>query len=260
MNDLKQIFAKNLVELRAREGMTQLDLGEKLNYSDKTVSKWERGESIPDASVLKEISELFHISLDDLLSDHTKEEVPYWETNAEKAEEKRHRNPHVHFIDKPESEMSETELSHQRTQPRLISQVAITGLWVLTLLALVVVRIVLDKLVWMIPVYTLSVSFLLCIIFNSLWGTNKLVKNWIYISLFIFSIILCVYLQFVSLGHVPHNLWMLFLLMIPVEILLFFVFRLSSINKWFWKQVEKRSGAGGESAKFDKVSDIEKRK
>ena len=44
MNDIKDIFAKNLSELRQASGMTQLELGERLNYSDKTVSKWERGQ------------------------------------------------------------------------------------------------------------------------------------------------------------------------------------------------------------------------
>ena len=83
MTDLKQIFAVNLQALRQRDGLTQTELGEKLNYSDKAVSKWERGESIPDASVLKEIGSLFGVSLDSLLSDHTNETEPYWEKNLE---------------------------------------------------------------------------------------------------------------------------------------------------------------------------------
>ena len=47
--------------------MTQAELGEKLNYSDKTISKWERGESAPDISVLVEIAELFGVTLDSLV-------------------------------------------------------------------------------------------------------------------------------------------------------------------------------------------------
>ena len=57
MEDIKLIVSKRISELRQRAGMTQLELAEKLNYSDKAVSKWERGESIPDVSVwLKKIS------------------------------------------------------------------------------------------------------------------------------------------------------------------------------------------------------------
>ena len=74
MNDIKDIFAKNLSKLRQASGMTQLELGERLNYSDKTVSKWERGESIPDAGMLKQIADEFGVSVDYLLEaehDHT---------------------------------------------------------------------------------------------------------------------------------------------------------------------------------------------
>ncbi|MBR0364946.1 MAG: helix-turn-helix transcriptional regulator, partial [Clostridia bacterium] len=67
MNDIKDIFAKNLSELRQASGMTQLELGERLNYSDKTVSKWERGESIPDAGILKQIADVFGVTVDYLL-------------------------------------------------------------------------------------------------------------------------------------------------------------------------------------------------
>ena len=52
MEDIKSIVAKNITELRLLNNMTQMELAEKLNYSDKTISKWERAESTPDISVL----------------------------------------------------------------------------------------------------------------------------------------------------------------------------------------------------------------
>ena len=54
--------------------MTQDELGEKLNYSDKAISKWERGDGIPDAFVLKKMSELFGVTVDYILSEHTEQE------------------------------------------------------------------------------------------------------------------------------------------------------------------------------------------
>ena len=48
MEDVKNIVAKNITELRLLNNMTQLELAEKLNYSNKTISKWERAESTPD--------------------------------------------------------------------------------------------------------------------------------------------------------------------------------------------------------------------
>ena len=68
--ELKLVFASNLINLRTAAGMTQAELGGQLNYSDKTVSKWERGEAIPDAYVLTELSDLFHVTVDYLLSSH----------------------------------------------------------------------------------------------------------------------------------------------------------------------------------------------
>ena len=68
--ELKLVFASNLINLRTAAGMTQAELGVQLNYSDKTVSKWERGEAIPDAYVLTELSDLFHVTVDYLLSSH----------------------------------------------------------------------------------------------------------------------------------------------------------------------------------------------
>ncbi|MBQ9515630.1 MAG: helix-turn-helix transcriptional regulator, partial [Ruminococcus sp.] len=53
MDDFKKIVAENIIKLRTSLGMTQAQLGEELSYSDKSVSKWERGESIPDVYVLK---------------------------------------------------------------------------------------------------------------------------------------------------------------------------------------------------------------
>ena len=67
MKDIKSILAKNLTDLRLQNHLTQLELAEKLNYSDKTISKWERGESSPDISVLVEIAELFGVTLDELV-------------------------------------------------------------------------------------------------------------------------------------------------------------------------------------------------
>ena len=67
MADIKKIVANNICELRQDKELTQLELAQKLNYSDKAVSKWERGESLPDLSVLIEIANLFGVTLDYLL-------------------------------------------------------------------------------------------------------------------------------------------------------------------------------------------------
>ena len=67
---LKDQIGKNIATLRKRLGLTQAGLAEKLNYSDKAVSKWERGESIPDVLTLVSLSGVLGVSVDDLLKDH----------------------------------------------------------------------------------------------------------------------------------------------------------------------------------------------
>ena len=67
MTDIKQIIAKNISALRQDKELTQIELAEKLNYSDKAVSKWERGESLPDIGVLTQIADLFEVPLDYLV-------------------------------------------------------------------------------------------------------------------------------------------------------------------------------------------------
>lgn len=66
---LKSLIGKNISAHRKRCGLTQAVLAEKLNYTDKAVSKWERGESMPDALTLVQLARLFEITVDELLSD-----------------------------------------------------------------------------------------------------------------------------------------------------------------------------------------------
>ena len=66
---LKLQIGANIAAYRKRSGLTQAELAEKLNYSDKAVSKWERGESLPDVLTLMQLSEQFDISVNVLTED-----------------------------------------------------------------------------------------------------------------------------------------------------------------------------------------------
>ena len=74
MTVTREIIAENIAELRRGAHLTQLELAEKLNYSDKAISKWERGDSIPDVFVLAELAELFSVNVDYFLHKHTEDE------------------------------------------------------------------------------------------------------------------------------------------------------------------------------------------
>lgn len=195
--DIKEVFAHNLSELRQTAGLTQAELGDRLNYSDKTVSKWERGESIPDAGMLKQIGDLFGVSVDYLLeADHAQPADP----------------------SAKEDRISEDALY---TKHKTIQRLVQASVWLLSFFIIVVCWVFTRKFFWLILIWTLPVSFLLSIIFTSLWSRHKGRDNYIFISLFILSILTAVYLSTLS-----YNLWMLFLLMVPVEVLMFFAFKL----------------------------------
>ena len=71
MEELEKIIGENLIYLRKSAGLTQLELGEKFNYSDKTVSKWEQGSVVPSVEVLKQIADFYGVTVDFILSKHT---------------------------------------------------------------------------------------------------------------------------------------------------------------------------------------------
>jgi len=70
MDDLKNVIAKNLALYRKQNGYTQQELADKLNYSDKAVSKWERADGVPDIFVLNALAELYDVTVNDFLSEH----------------------------------------------------------------------------------------------------------------------------------------------------------------------------------------------
>ena len=74
MQVTREIIAENIARLRKANKLTQAELAEKLNYSDKAVSKWERGDSIPDVIVLADIAELFSVTVDYFLREHSDDE------------------------------------------------------------------------------------------------------------------------------------------------------------------------------------------
>ena len=76
IENLKSIIAKNLTTYRKKAGITQQELADKLNYSDKSISKWERGEGVPDIYILKQIADLYGVTVNDLIETTQKELTP----------------------------------------------------------------------------------------------------------------------------------------------------------------------------------------
>ena len=71
--NLTAVIAENLAYYRKKSLLTQSELASKLNYSDKSISKWERAEGVPDIYILKQLADLYGISVNDFLSTRKKE-------------------------------------------------------------------------------------------------------------------------------------------------------------------------------------------
>ena len=200
MDLLKLNFAKKLQALRAEAGMTQSELGEQLNYSDKTVSKWERGEALPDAVVLKKLSRLFGVTVDFLLDDG--EAAPSQQAAAP-VEAKA-----VRFSNYP-----------------AITRVILTAIWTAALTLFVILWILLDLHYWMIFIYAMPITAVTMLVFNSVWNRGR--GNFWLVSALVLSTLATVYLGVLSL----KNTWQLFLLALPAELLVFLSFRIKKRRK-----------------------------
>jgi len=186
MENLKDIVSKNIIYLRTNNKMTQLELGNTLSYSDKAVSKWERGEAVPDAYVLKKLSTLFNVSVDYLLCEHSEEEL---------------KTVKPHQVDR-----------------RIISLISFLGTWTLAIIIFAVFWFS-GSPEWLVFVYALPVSIIVMIVLTAVWGKKK--TNIYYISFLIWSIIGTLYFTFLK-----HNWWFLFVIGVPAQIIVLLSFRI----------------------------------
>lgn len=198
MDELRHTVAENLQSLRREAGMTQAALAERLNYTDKAVSKWERGESIPDVSVLRDIAELFGVSVDYLLTqDHTvAQSEPSTPTNREK---------------------------RRITNCASITCMSVLLVWLIATFAFVIIDIVLPsaRMHWLAFVYAVPVSMIVWLVFNCIWFDRR--RNFIIISLLMWSAIATIFFTLLPLGA---GFWQLFALGVPGQAIIFLWSRL----------------------------------
>ena len=156
---LRKTVAKNIAAYRKAHHDTQLDLATKLNYSDKSVSKWERGESLPDVYILSQIADLYGVSVSALIGE---------------IQPPKESKPHYHmFI--------------------LLLSLALT-MAVATLLFSMFMICKVPYPAWMFFVYALPVCSIICIVFTSLWW--GILWQGVSVSALIWTLGLSLYLSF----------------------------------------------------------------
>lgn len=163
MDELRAVFASNLIRLRSAAGWTQAELGERLHYSDKSVSKWERAEAIPDALVLKTMGELFSVTVDELLRSHDE-----WKPKAD-------------------------QRSDLRYNPMFIILCALVGLFTLCLLSFIILWL-LDDVEWLLLYAAVPADLIVLLVFNTIWYRGR--HNLYIIMALVLSLILLAFFLF----------------------------------------------------------------
>lgn len=208
MEDIKSIIAANITALRASGGMTQLELAEKLHYSDKSVSKWERGESVPEIGTLTAIADLFGVPLDYLVrAEHEAFEKEMTESGAD---------------DDPDGSNKAAKAAADRAARKkknhaLVSAISVLLCWCVAALVFVAVDISFRNVHrhWLIFVWCVAASMIVWLVFNSIWFNRR--RNYLIISLLMWSLLAAVHITVLTYHY---NIWLIFTPGIPGQMII----------------------------------------
>ncbi len=178
---IEEIVAANLTELRKAKKWTQAELAEKINYSDKSVSKWERGEGMPDLKVLLQLAALFDVTLDFFVTENA-------------AKEKAAFKP-----------------ARQRLGFRVVLELlAVSIIFLIATVIFVAGKTSADRNLWIAFIWAIPVSSALLMAFNMHWNFRNTAI--VFQSILCWSLLAAVYLQMLQ-----YNIWMLFLIGLPTQ-------------------------------------------
>ena len=196
--DLKSVVGQNIFYLRTVNHLTQYELGEKLNYSDKAISKWERGEGLPDLYVIQKLCALFGVNADYIMTEHSEQD-------------------------------KKVDIRPVKRNRRIIMNIATIAVWTVALIVFVGLAIAIKKYVWQIFIYAIPVVGIVTTVFSFTWSKGK--GAFFTISAIIIGILLTVYF---AVG--VYTNWMIFLLIIPAEAILFLCLRMKITIKFTHKE------------------------
>lgn len=200
---LKYQLGSNIAAHRKRFGLTQAALAEKLNFSDKAVSKWERGESIPDVVTLARLAELFDIPMDVLVRD--KDELP----------------KDIGSVERAMGRAVERTLK-RKANKKIIQNLCSVLVWFVALLAYVVLATLNIENAWVGFLYAIPVNSIVLITLRSSWHDYR--GNIALISILVWGCLISIHGSLLVFLH--FNAWMIYLLGIPGQVAIFLWSRL----------------------------------
>lgn len=180
------IIGENIADLRKQNNYTQQELADMLAYSDKSISKWERGEATPDIEVLLSIAKLFDVDIKYLLEIHNEEE-------------------------KQEIKKIEKRVFSYKV---IISAISCVAIWFLVTILYSAFLSIKGENLWILFIWGFPATFLVLLIFASIWAKPK----WIFItlSLMVWSFITAFYLTI--LLYTNARIWYIFFIGLPLQL------------------------------------------
>lgn len=200
---VKARIGSNIAYYRKKIGMTQAGLGEKLNYSDKAVSKWERGDSIPDVLTLMQIASLFEVTVDALLGD----------VNALP------ENPGK--LERAMTQVSEKAL-RRKANKNIILALSTTLVWFVALLVFVILSTLNIAHSGLAFLYAVPANAIVLLSLRSAWRDFR--WNKALISAIMWGSLASIYASIFA--FVDFNAWKILLLGIPGQVAIFLWFRM----------------------------------
>lgn len=197
MNEIKENFSRNLIFLRKSKKLTQIELAAHLNYSDKSISKWENQDTIPDIEALKNIALFFNVTVDYLITPHNEKEAieatkPVYVPNDKKR--------------------------------WTIILLYVSIIWIAATIIYVQDSIVKNSNHWMLFVWAVPASVFLIVIFKMFWFTKK--HSMLLTSVLIWTLLVAFYLQFLE-----YNVWVIFFLGVPLQLANILIRQLNKYEK-----------------------------
>lgn len=187
-NDIKTTVANNLIALRKSRGLTQADVANALNYSDKSVSKWEHADSLPDISILCALCDMYGITLDYLTHENAEEKLAL--ANAK---------------DDGEYKRNWTIALLSMSVVFLISTIAFVYCYGFKPEPI---------LFWQAFLWAIPANALILLYHNRKWLKSALASI-VLKSVFLWSLLACIFVQFFN-----YTLWLIFILGIPIEFII----------------------------------------
>lgn len=179
MENIRQVVCENMIALRKAHKLTQLELSKKINYSDKAISRWEKGEVLPDYEVLDSLADVYGVNITYFFEKHETVEVKQKNSNASK----------------------------------LLFLYILAGFVVITVATIIYVNLLVwkDINLWTIFVMAVPVTAVVLVYFNQKYAKNRIMR-FVLFSIITWTLILSVYLLLIE-----YNIWPLFIVGAPIQ-------------------------------------------